>query len=150
MLFGVHSGMLGCAMEPSQTTSRHGNRYAALGTAGILTGALAYIGLRDPHASGFGFPACPFRLLTGWNCPGCGGLRMTHDLLHGDFGAAVVDNVFMLVGLPMLALWLILRWRGGRTLMPKSVVAVVIIAAVTWTVVRNLPGFPLVPTLIDG
>jgi hypothetical protein len=56
----------------------------------------------------------------------------------------------MLVGLPMLALWLILRWRGGRKLMPTSAVAVVVVAAVTWTVVRNLPGFPLVPTLIGG
>ena len=83
-------------------------------------------------------------------CPGCGGLRMTHDLLNGNFGAAVVDNVFLLVGLPMLALWLILRWRVGRRLMPKSAVAIVIVAAVTWTVVRNLPGFPLVPTFING
>jgi hypothetical protein len=75
---------------------------------------------------------------------------MTHDLLHGDFGAAVVDNVFMLVGLPMLALWLVLRWRRGRTLMPKSAVAVLIVAATSWTVIRNPPGFPLVPTLIGG
>lgn len=137
-------------MEPSETTSHKGPRFATLGTAGIFAGALAYIGLRDPHAPGFGFPSCPFRLLTGWTCPGCGGLRMTHDLLHGDISAAIVDNAFLLVGLPMLALWMILRWRGGRTLMPKSAVAVVIVAAVTWTVVRNLPGFPLVPTLIDG
>ena len=137
-------------MQPHDTTSHRASRYAALGTAGLLTGALAYIGLRDPHASAFGFPACPFHSLTGWNCPGCGGLRMTHDLLHGDFGAAVVDNVFMLVGLPMLALWLFLRWRGGQRLMPKSAVAVLAVAAVTWTVVRNLPGFPLVPTVIDG
>jgi hypothetical protein len=137
-------------MGPDRTTSRHGRRHAVLGAAAVFTGALAYIGLRDPHAEGFGFPACPFHLLTGWNCPGCGGLRMTHDLLHGDLGAAVVDNAFMLVGLPMLALWLILRWRGGRKLMPTSAVAVVVVAAVTWTVVRNLPGFPLVPTLIGG
>jgi hypothetical protein len=34
--------------------------------------------------------------------------------------------------------------------MPKSAVATVIMAAVTWTVIRNLPGFPLVPTLIGG
>ncbi|MGH3638455.1 MAG: DUF2752 domain-containing protein [Mycobacterium sp.] len=137
-------------MESRNATNRMGTRYATIGTAGIFVGALAYIGLRDPHAPGFGFPTCPFHLLTGWNCPGCGGLRMTHDLLHGDFGAAAVDNVFLLFGLPMLALWLILRWRSGGPLMPKSAVATVIVAAVTWTVIRNLPGFPLVPTLIGG
>ena len=140
----------GLAMHPRDTTRRSIPPYAVLGTAGALTGALAYIGLRDPHASSFGFPACPFRMLTGWNCPGCGGLRMTHDVLHGDLAAAVVDNVFMLVGLPMLALWLVMRWRSGRRLMPTPAVAVVIVATVTWTVVRNVPGFPLVPTFIDG
>ncbi|GLP75707.1 membrane protein [Mycobacterium antarcticum] len=142
--------MLDGAMTPDETTRHQGPRYATLGTAGIFVGALAYIGLRDPHAPGFGFPPCPFRLLTGWNCPGCGGLRMTHDLLHGDIGAAIVDNAFLLVGLPLLALWMIIRWRGGRTLMPKPAIVLVIVAAVMWTVVRNLPGFPLVPTLIGG
>ncbi|TPG32299.1 DUF2752 domain-containing protein [Mycolicibacterium hodleri] len=137
-------------MERSEHTGRKAPRYAALGTAGIFAGAIAYVGLRDPHVPGFGFPACPFRLLTGWNCPGCGGLRMTHDLLHGDITAAVVDNVFLLVGLPSLMLWLILRWRGGRPLMPKSAMAVVVVAVLTWTVVRNLPGFPLVPMFSAG
>ena len=75
---------------------------------------------------------------------------MTHDLLHGDVGAAVVDNAFLLVGLPLFAVWLVLRWRAGRQLMPKSAIVTVIVAVVAWTVVRNLPGFPLVPTLIDG
>ena len=69
----------------------------------MLVGGLAYVGLGDPHRPDFVFPACPFKALTGWNCPGCGGLRMTHDLLHGDLAAAVVDNVFLLVGLPAAA-----------------------------------------------
>ena len=34
---------------------------------------------------------------------------MTHDLLHGDLAAAVVDNVFLLIGLPALALWVLVR-----------------------------------------
>jgi uncharacterized membrane protein YqjE len=75
---------------------------------------------------------------------------MTHDVLHGDIAAAVVDNVFLLVGLPMLAAWLLIRWRRGQSLMPKPAIFVIAIAAITWTVVRNLPGFPLVPTLIGG
>ena len=75
---------------------------------------------------------------------------MTHDVLHGDFAAAVVDNVFLLVGLPMLAAWLLVRWRRGQPLMPKPAIVVIAVAAITWTVVRNLPGFPLVPTLLGG
>ena len=134
-------------MAPSATSSR-GHRYGALGTGAVLVGALTYVGLGDPHNPDFIFPVCPFKALTGWNCPACGGLRMTHDLLHGDLGAAVVDNVFLLVGLPMLAAWLLLRWRRGQPLMTTPAIVVIAIAAITWTVVRNLPGFPLVPTLL--
>ena len=136
-------------MAPNATSSRQ-RLYGALGTGAVLVGSLAYVGIRDPHSQDFGFPVCPFKALTGWNCPACGGLRMTHDVLHGDLAAAVVDNVFLLVGLPMLAAWLLVRWRRGQPLMPMAATVVVIVAAITWTVVRNLPGFPLVPTLLDG
>jgi hypothetical protein len=111
---------------------------------------LAYIGFGDPHSPGFGFPACPFRAITGLYCPGCGGLRMTHDVLHGDLSAAVVDNAFLLVGLPMLLAWLLVRWRLGKPLMTTPALFVIAASAITWTVVRNLPSFPLVPTLLGG
>ena len=136
-------------MAPSATSNR-GRLYGALGTGAVLVGGLAYVGLGDPHSPDFAFPPCPFKALTGWNCPACGGLRMTHDVLHGDLAAAVVDNVFLLVGLPLLAVWLLVRRRRGQSLMPMPAVLVVAIAAITWTVVRNLPGFPLVPTLLTG
>lgn len=134
----------------TSATSNRGRLYGALGTGAVLVGGLAYVGLGDPHSPDFAFPVCPFKALTGWNCPACGGLRMTHDVLHGDLAAAVVDNVFLLVGLPLLAVWLVVRWRRRQSLMPMPAVLVVVIAAVTWTVVRNLPGFPLVPTLLTG
>jgi len=127
-----------------------GPRYAALGTGAVAAGALAYVGLADPHRPGFLFPGCPFKTLTGWNCPACGGLRMTHDVLHGDLSAAMVDNAFLLIGLPMLALWLLVRWRRKQRLMPIPAVATVFVAVIAWTVVRNWPGFPLVPTLLKG
>ena len=124
--------------------------YGAVGTGAVALAGLAYVGLGDPHRPGFLFPGCPFKMLTGWNCPACGGLRMTHDLLHGDIATAVVDNVFLLVGLPLLAVWILARWRLGRTIMPMPAVVVIVVAAAAWTVVRNLPGFPLVPTVLDG
>lgn len=111
-------------------------------------GALTYIGLMDPHRPGSVFPPCPFKLLTGWDCPACGGLRMTHDLLHGNVPAAVVDNVFLLAGLPLLALWSLWRVRLGRRVLSPAVLVAVVVTATAWTVVRNLPGFPLVPTML--
>jgi hypothetical protein len=124
--------------------------YAALGTGALLGGALGYVGLVDPHKPDSIFPVCPFRLLTGWNCPACGGLRMVHDILHGDLGAAITDNVFLLVGIPMLAGWFLLRRRSGKSVLPIPAVATVVIAMLAWTVLRNLPGFPLVPTLLTS
>jgi hypothetical protein len=124
--------------------------YTGLTSGALAIGALTYIGLVDPHRSGTVFPACPFKVLTGWNCPGCGGLRMTHDLLHGDLSAAVVDNVFLMIGLPLLAIWAVWRRRRGQRVFTPAVLVVIAIAALSWTVLRNLPGFPLVPTVFSG
>jgi hypothetical protein len=124
--------------------------YAALGSGVLLSGALAYVGLVDPHKPDSIFPACPFRLLTGWNCPACGGLRMMHDLLHGNLAAAITDNVFLLVSIPMLAGWFMLRRRSRRAPLPIPAAATIVVAALAWTVLRNLPGFPLVPTLLTS
>lgn len=123
-------------------------RPAGLGLGVVLAGALTYIGLVDPHRPGSVFPLCPFRLLTGWNCPGCGTLRMIHDVLHGNVVAAINDNVMLLVGIPLLAGWVLLRRRSGRWPLTLPTAAAVLVTMVAWTVVRNLPGFPLVPTML--
>jgi hypothetical protein len=119
-----------------------------LGTAALLAAPLIYIGLVDPHNPDSFFPVCPFRLLTGWHCPGCGALRMIHDVLHGDLAAAIADNVVLLVGIPLLAGWVLLRHRRGKSPLTISATAAVVSTLLAWTVVRNLPGFPLVPTLL--
>lgn len=125
-------------------SSNRSRLYGLTGSGVLLAGALAYTGLVDPHEPGSRFPACPFRLLTGWNCPACGGLRMTHDLLHGDLTAAAADNVFLLVGFPVLTVWLLVRLRRGEPVLSRPVVVFIAVAATGWLVLRNLPGFPLV------
>ncbi len=122
--------------------------YALLGSGALLIAALSYIGLVDPHQPDSFFPLCPFHLLTGWNCPGCGALRMTHDVLHGDLLAAINDNVVLLVGIPLLVGWVVLRRRSGKWPLTLPAIATVIITLLAWALVRNLPGFPLVPTLL--
>lgn len=136
-------------MAPS-TTSGTRSRLLVLGGGAAAVGALAYIGIGDPHSASFVFPSCPFNTLTGWLCPACGGLRMTHDLLHGDLAAAFVDNAFVLIGLPLLLGWLLVRRRQGRPAFTAAAYVVMITTVIAWTVVRNLPGFPLVPTVLDG
>ncbi len=122
--------------------------FAVVVAGPLLAAVLGYIGLVDPHKPDSIFPICPFRLLTGLNCPGCGTLRMIHDVLHGNITAAVNDNLVVLIGIPLLAGWVLLRRRSGKLPWTLPAAAAVLTALLAWTVVRNLPGFPLVPTLL--
>lgn len=68
----------------------------------------------DPARSGF-YPVCVFYRTTGWQCPGCGGLRAMHQLLHGHWAAAFRLNPLVVLGLPVTAVlcfrWLLARMR---------------------------------------
>lgn len=135
--------------DPSAPASPK-QRYVAAGSTALLAGALVYIGLADPHSPDSVYPQCPFKWLTGWNCPACGGLRMTHDLLHGHLLASICDNVFLLIVIPLLAAWIVVRRRRGQSWLPIPTMVTLAVAATAWTVVRNLPGFPLVPTVLSS
>ena len=137
-------------MERSLAPTDRRGLCTALGSGALFAGALTYIGVADPHRRDAPFPPCPFKILTGWNCPACGGLRMTHDLIHGNLAAAIVDNIYLLVGIPALIAWILYRHHTGRPATTKTLLAVVILSAIAWTVARNMPGFPLVPTLYGG
>lgn len=58
-----------------------------------------YYYYNDPEVtSGEGlFLRCPFHLVTGFHCPGCGSQRAAHDLLHFRIGEALQHNVMMVV-----------------------------------------------------
>ena len=58
--------------------------------------------------------------------------------------------VFLLVGLPALLAWVLVRRRAGRPIFTPPAMAVIAVLAVAWTLARNMPGFPLVPTLLTG
>ena len=55
------------------------------------------------------FPRCPFRLLTGYLCPGCGSQRAIHHLLNLDLPGAWRMNPLLVIALPYLLLGLILK-----------------------------------------
>jgi hypothetical protein len=139
-----------CVSERGAGFSRRRRTYTALATGAAGAAVLAYVGIVDPHNRDSLFPPCPFKLLTGWNCPACGGLRMTHDLLHANLSAAVVDNIFLLAGMPAVLAWFFWRRSASKPAMTRAALVVVIVATTAWTVVRNIPGFPLVPTLYGG
>jgi hypothetical protein len=120
-------------------------RRARLGPAWTAAGAAVALGgdvVLDP--SHRHVPLCPFRAVTGWWCPLCGGLRCADALVHGHIDAAVHDNIVFLAVLPLL-LWAWVDWVGrvragqpARRLSPGGVVAVVAVL-IAFTLVRNLP-----------
>src|SRR5258705_3955577 len=85
--------------------------------------AATYLFIFEPGTTGF-FPACPFRTLTGFTCPGCGSTRGLHRLLHGDIVSAFEFNPLMVLLLPFL-LYALVRYTvaavSGRPL-PKHYV----------------------------
>jgi hypothetical protein len=117
---------------------------ARLATVTGVTAATGYLGAVDPSRGG-AYPLCPSRLLFGIDCPACGGLRGTHDLLHGHVIEAL-DHNLLLPGLlaalgVALASWLLpLVGRPARALaLPRWANVAAVIVAVAFTVVRNLP-----------
>ena len=128
----------------STLTPRQALRSPALvGAIGLTAAGLLHF--HDPHDSGaYGF--CPFLLITGRPCPGCGGLRAINDLTRFEFGAAVSSNVLAVALLVVLAfayvLWVARRWRGEDKPMivlgSKAGIAVVVVLVV-FGIVRNTP-----------
>lgn len=114
--------------------------------AGAALSAAAAVALRDPHEPGsWGF--CPVLALTGFYCPGCGGLRAVHDVLHGDLLAALQSNLMGLVLCGLLAAlwvaWFLGRWRerpvAWDRLVPPAAGYAVLALFVVFSVFRNTP-----------
>lgn len=90
-------------------------------------------------------PKCPFRELTGLECPACGNQRALHALLHGNLGMAFSYNPFFIISSPYLFLLCISAWSNkGRMarikemVQNRKVVNVYLIAICVWWVIRNL------------
>jgi hypothetical protein len=123
-------------------------RLTALLIWSTLAVGATYLFIFEPGKTGF-FPACPFRALTGFSCPGCGSTRGLHRLLHGDVIGAFEFNPLMVVALPFL-LYALVRytnaaWRGRppkrHQLNAKYIWALLVVTMSFW-VFRNTPYYP--------
>lgn len=52
------------------------------------------------------FPKCPFLLLTGLQCPGCGSQRAIYSLLHGNLARAFSYNALLVLSIPLICMLL--------------------------------------------
>lgn len=112
----------------------------------LVAVAVVVVAVVSPEEPGH-YPLCPFRQLTGLACPGCGGLRAVHALVHGDVATAVHRNALLVVLLPFAVIawvrWTRSRRRGGTAIWyPSVAVSRALLASfVVFGVLRNLPLF---------
>ncbi|MGA9147641.1 MAG: DUF2752 domain-containing protein [Candidatus Nanopelagicales bacterium] len=135
--------------------------------ATLTVGAAFYIRAVDPNNGGY--PFCPLKAVTGIDCPACGGLRCVHALMNGDIGTALDQNLLAVIALPLIVVWAVFalaaRWRGddlrpvrvGPDVDADGAAAVkanalralwvgFIVVTVVFTVARNVPGVPFLPS----
>ena len=132
---------------------------APLAVGAVTLLSAAYVGLVDPNSPGH-YPLCPTKAFTGLDCPGCGGLRSVHSLVHGDIAGALDHNAFVvLVVLPVAVVlwcrWVWHAWKGPEpdaggevgehvdVPMPSAAVLwSVVVLGLVFMVVRNIAGVP--------
>jgi hypothetical protein len=113
----------------------------------IILGCAVLVGLLwfnpEQHAI---FPVCPLHRFTGWNCPGCGGLRAVHHLLHGRWSTAFHCNPLFVSMLPVavvLGVRALLQKRAGRFEIRNWARPAVLYAGagvmILFGILRNLP-----------
>jgi len=95
------------------------------------------------------FPRCPFLLVTGWQCPGCGSTRACYELLHLHPIAAFKFNPLMVLTLPFIVYGLMGFSRSVLTGQPHRRVFVPPLYLWAWLVLliffwifRNTPWYP--------
>ncbi|MFI5956983.1 DUF2752 domain-containing protein [Cryptosporangium sp. NPDC051539] len=123
---------------------------APLAVLGCVGAACTYVLQNDPTDSQLDpLGPCAFKLLTGLDCPGCGGTRMVWYLLHGNIAQAARFHIVALVAVPILA-WAYIVWTAKRvagiTLPSKRIPLIAVFGYllfwVVFAVLRNLPWAP--------
>lgn len=101
-----------------------------------------YYYLHDP-GSGVA-PKCLFKMLTGYDCPGCGSQRALHAFLHGNIAEAWHYNPFVFFAVPAAAFYIFAEATRKknpqlhRAATAPLFIVLLIVAVITYTVARNL------------
>jgi len=100
----------------------------------------------DPEKTSL-FPRCPFKVLTGYECPGCGSQRAVHNLLNLRIGSAIQANALLVFSIPYVLLLIfaeffksksIFFYRLYKILFSTRAIWAVFLIIVFWWFARNL------------
>jgi hypothetical protein len=129
----------------AMTTLRAERSRRVAGPAATLVGvAAAWAAVAVLRPTDSGPTPCPWRTLTGLDCPFCGATRAAASLAHGDVTAALDHNAFfVLLILPLSVLawraWATRSWRGlPAPTITNRAVAILMGVTVAWWVLRLL------------
>jgi hypothetical protein len=91
-------------------------------------------------------PVCFFKNLTGFYCPGCGGQRALHSILHGNFKNAFHHNPLIFFILPFFALKIIDVFFNTtisrKFLLNNKRIWIFLGFLICFTILRNMPLYP--------
>ncbi|MBQ9446282.1 MAG: DUF2752 domain-containing protein [Victivallales bacterium] len=119
--------------------SRRQLQILAIPAAILLIAALAAVYAMEPGNTVQRFmPRCPFHEVTGMHCPGCGGTRAVHALLHGHPLKALRYNAILL---PM-GICTLLIWKYPKLQYYKPFAFTVAAVFILFFICRNLPFYP--------
>ena len=129
----------------SPPTSVRGRRRPAVIAFSLVGGVCVASALIDPTG---GPTLCPFKAMTGLDCPLCGATRAAHQLFRGNVIGALDFNAVFVLAAPLLlwaAVTVLRQGLGDRSArMPhaqRSTVVALVVAVATFTIIRNL-GIP--------
>ncbi len=112
----------------------------------ILLGLIVLYSTVSPSSSIL-FPKCPFLMLTGLECPGCGSQRTVHALLNLDIRKAWTTNPLVVLIIPYLFVTLLAMVtrvksknmnRCYELLTHKYVIFLYLIIYISYFIYRNL------------
>lgn len=121
-------------------------KYLLITVAAVFAAAVMFVFFNiDPNVYPL-FPKCPFLVLTGLECPGCGSQRAIHKLLHLNIAGAFQQNPLLVIYVPYVLIGLYLEYLGGKgkyphvrnTLFGKSAAIIILVSIILFWIGRNI------------
>jgi hypothetical protein len=119
--------------------------------AGLTAGAVFLFFFNPSSPANQFFPKCPFRLVTGWQCPGCGSTRALYQLLHLHPVAAFKFNPLFMLTLPFLIYGFLGFTKSAitgkpyrRLFIPPVYLWAWLVLLIFFWIFRNSPWYPFV------
>lgn len=137
-------------VAPTRAEPRERPNWVRPASAGlVVAGATAVLAVGDPNTTHI--PLCPFRAVTGLDCPFCGSLRAVHSLAHLDVAGAASHNLLFAVAAPLLVVgwvaWVAaslghpLRWPPPLPRpLPRAATVAFWVLVTAFGVARNVPA----------